>query len=104
MPTGRGTRLDDAGIQERMTGLGSGWSLADGHLVCTYSFPDFKSGLAFVDQVGRLAEAMNHHPVVQLSWGAVRLEVWSHDVNGLSARDFQLAQQTDDVYTHRRPG
>jgi 4a-hydroxytetrahydrobiopterin dehydratase len=102
--SGRGTKLDEDAVRQRMAELAPGWSLERGHLVRTYSFPDFKTGLSFVDRVGRLAEAMNHHPVVHLSWGSVQLEVWSHDVDGLSARDFQLARQADDAVDPRRSG
>ena len=103
MASRRGTRLDDAHIQELRGGLAPEWSLTGGHLARTYPFPDFKSGLTFVDHVGRIAESMNHHPNVQLAWGEVGLEVWPHSVDGLTERDFQLAQQADDTYRRLRP-
>jgi 4a-hydroxytetrahydrobiopterin dehydratase len=103
VPSRRETKLDDAHIRELREVLAPEWSLEDGHLARTYPFPDFKSGLAFVDQVGRIAETMNHHPDVQLSWGKVRLELWTHVADGLTDRDFQLAQQVDDTFRRLRP-
>jgi 4a-hydroxytetrahydrobiopterin dehydratase len=103
VPSRRGTKLDDAHIRELREVLAPAWSLTGGHLARTYPFPDFKSGLAFVDHVGRIAETMNHHPNVQLSWGEVRLELWTHDADGLTERDFQLAQQADDTYRRLHP-
>ena len=67
----------------------------DHHLTKTFTFPDFKSALAFVDRVGALAEQQGHHPDVCLSWGKVRLDVWTHKINGLTESDFVLAAKCD---------
>jgi 4a-hydroxytetrahydrobiopterin dehydratase len=41
---------------------------------------------------------MNHHPQVQLGWGEVRLELWTHSAGGLTGRDFELARLADEAY------
>lgn len=64
-------------------------------LTKTYQFPDFAQGLAFVNQVGALAEAQGHHPDIYLTWGKVRLEIWTHAVGGLTHSDFILAAKID---------
>lgn len=64
-------------------------------LVKTYQFPDFAQGLAFVNQVGALAEAQGHHPDIYLAWGKVRLEIWTHAIGGLTQSDFILAAKID---------
>lgn len=56
-------------------------------LTRTFTFPDWAQALAFVNKVGAIADAQDHHPLVELTWGRVTLSVWSHDVNGLSPRD-----------------
>ncbi|MDO8469691.1 MAG: 4a-hydroxytetrahydrobiopterin dehydratase [bacterium] len=70
-----------------------GWTLTpDGKKISReFIFPDFKSALAFVDRVGAAAEAEGHHPDVFLAYGMVRIELWTHAVNGLSENDFILA-------------
>lgn len=73
----------------------SGWRVEDGHFVRDYSFPDFKSALAFVNRVGEIAEELNHHPDVELGWGRIRLTVWSHDVNALTERDMKFADRVN---------
>jgi pterin-4a-carbinolamine dehydratase/glutaredoxin len=74
----------------------NGWRVIEGHhLEKTYVFPDFSRALAFTNRVGAVAEAQNHHPDVYLAWGSVRLTLWSHDVDGLTGRDFALAAQID---------
>lgn len=73
-----------------------GWRIADGHhLEKSYDFADFAAALAFTNRVGALAEKQNHHPDIHLAWGKVRLTLWSHDVDRLTARDFTLAAQID---------
>jgi 4a-hydroxytetrahydrobiopterin dehydratase len=73
-----------------------GWRVVDGHhLEKSYVFSDFATALAFTNRVGAIAETQNHHPDVYLTWGSVRLTVWSHDVDRLTSRDFALAARID---------
>ena len=65
------------------------------HLERSFSFPDFLQALQFVNQVGELAEKANHHPDIFLSWGKVKIELWSHDVGKITDRDFSLAAKID---------
>jgi 4a-hydroxytetrahydrobiopterin dehydratase len=65
--------------------------------VRAYKFPDFKSALAFVNQVGDLAEAQGHHPDILLGWGKVEITLWTHAVDGLTESDFILAAKIDQL-------
>jgi len=67
------------------------WTLCSDHILREYSFKDFKTGLWFVNEVGKIAEAENHHPDVYLSWGKVRIKITTHAIGGLSENDFILA-------------
>jgi 4a-hydroxytetrahydrobiopterin dehydratase len=69
--------------------------LDDHHLKRTYKFPDFKSALAFVNQVGAIAEEQGHHPDIMLGWGKVEITMWTHAVDGLTESDFILAAKID---------
>lgn len=74
----------------------AGWSIVEGHhLEKEYTFPDFAAALAFVNRVGAIAEEMDHHPEVTLTWGKVRIRIWTHTVNGLTRKDFQLADKIE---------
>jgi 4a-hydroxytetrahydrobiopterin dehydratase len=53
----------------------------------------FATGVRLVDEIGRLADAANHHPDVDLRYGAVTVRLWTHAVMGLTERDVSLAQQ-----------
>ena len=90
--TGGGLGPDD--IAERLQSL-SGWRLEDGKLVKAYSFPDFVTAVDFVDRLTVVAQAQNHHPDLLVGWGKVTVQLWSHDVGGITGRDFRLAAALD---------
>lgn len=74
----------------------TGWELVDGvRIVKVFTFADFAQALAFVNRVGALAEAEGHHPDILLSWGRVRIELWTHKIGGLSESDIILAAKID---------
>lgn len=70
-----------------------GWLLAADtkRISREFKFSDFKSALAFTNQVGGIAEAEGHHPDIFLAYGRVHIDIWTHAVNGLSENDFILA-------------
>jgi 4a-hydroxytetrahydrobiopterin dehydratase len=79
--------------------LGSDWEVVRGHhLEKQYSFPDFRTALDFTVRLGELAEAEGHHPDIHLSWGRVKLEIWTHKIDGLTESDFILAAKADTLY------
>ena len=59
------------------------------------AWPTFAAAVGFVAEVARLAERQNHHPDVDLRHRRVRLELRSHDVDGVSRRDIELAQAVE---------
>lgn len=71
------------------------WQLEDGKLIRDYTFPDFVAAMAFVDQVGIIAESANHHPDIDIRYNQVRLALISHDSGGLTNRDIKLATRID---------
>lgn len=56
---------------------------------------DFRAAMAFVNAVADVAERLNHHPDISISWNRVGLEVTTHDSGGLTALDFELARAVD---------
>ena len=88
--------LAAAEIAPLLQDLGAGWQVVNAHhLQKEYSFPDFRSALAFTNQVGELAESEGHHPDILLAWGRVALTIWTHKIDGLSESDFILAAKAD---------
>lgn len=68
-----------------------GWSIVGGKLYRPYKLPDFVSALAFVNQVGAVAEELGHHPNIAFTWGLVEITIFTHSINGLSEADYVLA-------------
>ena len=82
--------------EDALQGLHDDWALVEGHhLSRTYTFPDFLEALQFTNRIGELAEAEGHHPDIYLAWGKVRLEIWTHKIDGLTESDFILAAKSD---------
>jgi 4a-hydroxytetrahydrobiopterin dehydratase len=74
-----------------------GWLLADGQIVRKVTRSDFGDALRYVNAVGYLAEKMNHHPDVTISWNEVTLSVVSHSAGGLTDQDFVLARSVNTL-------
>jgi 4a-hydroxytetrahydrobiopterin dehydratase len=90
--------LGESEITDLLGRLGGGWCVVDGHhLEKEYRFRDFRTALDFTNRVGELAEAQGHHPDIHLSWGKVRLTIWTHKINGLTESDFVFAAKADTV-------
>lgn len=74
-----------------------GWSEIEGALERELRFPSFVEALDFVNRVGELAEAQNHHPDIAIHYARVTLRWWTHTAGGVTARDRDLATKTNDL-------
>lgn len=96
VPRLEGVELES--MYEALGGPASGWEVIDGHhLEKEYRFPDFRTALAFTNRVGELAEAQGHHPDIHLAWGSVRVQIWTHKIDGLVETDFIFAAKTEGL-------
>ncbi len=78
--------------------LGGGWNVVDEHhLEKEFKFDDFAQALAFTNRVGAVAEAEGHHPDIFLTWGQVKINIFTHKIDGLTESDFILAAKADEV-------
>ena len=78
--------------------LGNDWQVIDGHhLEKEYSFKNFAEALEFTNKVGAMAEEIFHHPDIFLTWGKVKISIWTHKIDGLNEADFIFAAKTDAV-------
>ena len=76
---------------------GGAWEERDGALRRTLEFADFSEAFAFMTRVAIAAEKANHHPDWNNGWNKVSIDLSSHDVKGLSRRDFDLAAAIDNL-------
>ena len=94
----KNAKLQGDALENAVYKLGAEWEVVKGHhLEKKFSFPDFKSALAFTNRVGEIAESEGHHPDIHLGWGKVRVVVWTHDVDGLTGKDFVLATKIESL-------
>jgi 4a-hydroxytetrahydrobiopterin dehydratase len=63
-----------------------------------FEFSDFAGALSFTNEVGRLAEELDHHPRITTEWGKVTVTWWTHKVGGLHRNDFISAAKVDEIY------
>lgn len=76
------------------------WQEANNRLNKEFEFADFKQALMFVNEVGELAQDMNHHPDIFLhDYKYVRITLTTHDTGGVSVKDRELAKKIDKIYT-----
>jgi 4a-hydroxytetrahydrobiopterin dehydratase len=76
-----------------------GWAIAsDGKwLIKKYKFKNFVEALAFVNKVGEVAEAEQHHPDIRVGWGYVEIHLQTHAAGGLHENDFILAAKIEEL-------
>ena len=92
----RPEQLGDDEVQLALAGL-LGWSLDTGKLHREFRFKDFSEALAFMVRVGLVAEAMNHHPEWFNVWNRVRVHLTTHDAEGITELDIQLAREMNRI-------
>jgi 4a-hydroxytetrahydrobiopterin dehydratase len=78
-----------------------GWTVVEaaGHLQITktFRFKGFLPGVELVNEIARIAETEAHHPDLHLSYGSLRVDLWTHAAGGLTDNDFILAAKIDHL-------
>jgi 4a-hydroxytetrahydrobiopterin dehydratase len=90
MFSGNGHRLVDTVV----VAVSDDWSENQGALERTFVFESFREALDFVNRVGELAEAENHHPDIAIDYNRVTLRWWTHTAGGITDRDRALAEKS----------
>lgn len=73
------------------------WRLLFSALHARFETGDFATGVRLVDAIAERAEAADHHPDVDLTYGAVVVRLTSHDVGGVTLRDVRLAREIGEA-------
>jgi 4a-hydroxytetrahydrobiopterin dehydratase len=76
-----------------------GWKIDDKHIEKTFKFENFAQAMEFANKIAKIAEEENHHPELHVSWGKVRVELYTHKIGGLSENDFVLAAKIERLVT-----
>ena len=73
------------------------WELNNNKLYRRLVFEDFIHAFGFLSQVAIIAEKMNHHPEWANVYRTVDIYLTTHEVSGISSRDFELLTQIDQL-------
>jgi 4a-hydroxytetrahydrobiopterin dehydratase len=94
------SKLNEAEILERLP-RAKNWDRHGDMLVRTWQFPSFRRALEFVNHVAATLEKAEHYPDLVLNYRTVRIEMSTHDVGGLTERDFSLIADINEIPTDR---
>jgi 4a-hydroxytetrahydrobiopterin dehydratase len=86
--------LEDSEVEAKLADL-DGWARDGDAITKTFERGDFVGSVKFVDSLVEPAEAMNHHPDLEISWDKVKVTITNHAEGGLTAADFELAGKID---------
>ena len=89
-------KATESEIQEWMTELGS-WTIENGKLHREYRFRDFVEAFGFMAQVALLAERAAHHPEWSNVYNRVVVDLTTHEAQGLTQKDFDLAREMEQA-------
>jgi 4a-hydroxytetrahydrobiopterin dehydratase len=77
------------------------WELKDGKLVKSFQFSSFMNAIYFVNKVAKVAEKLDHHPIITINWKTVRVSLKSFDVDAITKRDIALAKEINDIQNEK---
>jgi 4a-hydroxytetrahydrobiopterin dehydratase len=93
-------KLSTEEISERLQDRPN-WTFSEDRLQREFVFPDFVQAFGFMTQVALAAEKRDHHPEWTNVYGRVVIELTTHDCQGVSTRDFDLAAAIDELYARQ---
>ena len=89
--------LSNDEIESKIADLDNGWELKDGKIVKSFQFSSFMDAIEFVNEIARIAETLDHHPIITINWKSVKLSLKSFDVDAITKRDISLAEEIKKV-------
>jgi 4a-hydroxytetrahydrobiopterin dehydratase len=94
------TLLTESDRAELLPAL-DGWAMVEGRDAITkrFVFADFNAAFGWMARVALVAEQLNHHPEWSNVYRNVDVTLSTHDANGLTRRDIELAQRMDQFAT-----
>jgi 4a-hydroxytetrahydrobiopterin dehydratase len=89
-------RLGERDVRRMLKEL-EGWRLAGRRIVRVVRYEGFMPGVELLNEIAKLAEEMDHHPDVTVSYGRMRISLTTHDAGGLTELDFKLASRIEEI-------
>jgi len=89
--------LSNDEIESRIADLDNGWELKDGKIAKSFQFTNFMGAIEFVNEIARIAERLDHHPIITINWKTVKISLKSFDIDAITKRDIGLAEEIEKV-------
>jgi 4a-hydroxytetrahydrobiopterin dehydratase len=89
--------LSEEDVRKYISDLGKAWELKDGKIVKSFQFASFMDAIEFVNKVAKVAEKLDHHPIITINWKMVRLSLKSFDLDAITKRDINLAKKIEEL-------
>ena len=90
--------LSNNEINEKMNILTKNWRIDGLFLKGSYEFKNFEQAFDFMKQVASKCEEMNHHPKWTNVYNKLDIELYTHDLGGLTNKDFELSLFMDKIF------
>ena len=78
-------------LNQKINNLSKNWVIEDVFLKGSFVFKNFDDAFSFMKKVAIKCEDMNHHPKWTNVYNQIDVELFTHDLGGLSHSDFELA-------------
>ena len=91
-------KLSDQEIQDSLTEIEAAWKIKEGFLRREFVFKDFVEAFSFMTSVALVAEKSAHHPNWKNAYNKVTIDLNTHDADGITNKDFDLAKAIDKQY------
>lgn len=92
------TRLEiEAKLNALNASIDSPWRVHDGMLQKSVEFSDFNAAFGFMTRCALAAEAMDHHPDWCNRYRRIDIALSTHEVAGITERDFILARRMETI-------
>jgi 4a-hydroxytetrahydrobiopterin dehydratase len=88
--------LDDEEITRQLRDLPA-WTRDGTVLRRTVEAPDFPTAITIVNDLADVAEAMNHHPDIDIRWRTLHLALSTHSAGGITQYDVELAHRIEEI-------
>lgn len=88
--------LSEQEITERLKEF-EGWDYIDGALHTIFEFENFKEAFSAMTRIAFEAERLQHHPGWSNIYNSLEIFLFTHDADGVTEKDFELAKIIDEL-------
>ena len=73
------------------------WDIKNGKLSRDFVFDNYDLAFNFVSKISAVASTQNHHPEIHFGWGFANIEIFTHEKNTITDKDYELAKAIDEL-------